>query len=215
MKTVSLSGSPRENVGKKDAKKNRNLGKVPCVLYGGKEQVHFAVDEKSFIKIIFTPEVFLINIQIDGKEFNAVLQDIQYHPVSDRVLHADFLEIMPGKPVTIAVPIKISGVAPGVLAGGKLLKKKRKIRVKALQEHLPDNIEIDISNLEIGDSVKIKDIKIENLEHLDSPRDMVVAVKVTRIAARDADLYGDEEAEEGEETAPEEGEGATETPPEE
>ena len=202
MKTVSLSGSPRENVGKKDAKKNRNLGLIPCVIYGGKEQIHFTVEEKSFSKLIFTPEVYLINITIDGKEYNAIMQDIQYHPVSDRVLHIDFLELIPGKPVTIAVPIKVTGVSKGVLAGGKLIRKKRKVRVKALQEHLPDNIVLDITDLEIGDAIKIRDIKLDNLELLDNPRDMVVAVQVTRIAA--GMEAGEEEVEE------EEGEGAVE-----
>ena len=107
MKTVSLSGSLRENVGKKDAKKNRREGKVPCVLYGGKEQIHFQMEEKAFTKIVFTPEVFIINISIGDKQYQAILQDIQYHPVTDVILHADFLEILPGKHISIGVPVKL------------------------------------------------------------------------------------------------------------
>merc|ERR1711991_623833 len=151
----SLSGSPRENVGKKDAKKNRKLGKVPCVLYGGKEQTHFIAEEKDFKNIIFTPEVFIINLNIDGKEVQAVLQDIQYHPVTDRILHVDFLEVIPGKPVTVAIPVAIEGNAPGVMKGGKLRIKIRKMGVSALAENLPDQIVIDISKLDIGNGVKV------------------------------------------------------------
>lgn len=203
MKSVSMSGSLRENVGKKDAKKHRKEGKIPCVIYGGKEQIHFTIEEKGFSKIIFTPEVYLINLNVDGKEYKAILQDVQYHPVSDRVLHVDFLELMPDKPVTIGVPVIITGVSEGVLAGGKLHQKKRRINVKGLQEYLPDFINIDITNLNIGDSIKIKDIDIENLELLDSLRDMVVSVKVTRVAAGMAE--GEDEGVEEEEEVAEEG----------
>jgi large subunit ribosomal protein L25 len=183
MKTISMSGSQRENVGKKDARMHRREGKIPCVLYGGKEQVHFTADEKSFIKILFTPEVFIIKLTIDGKDYDAILQDIQYHPVTDRVMHADFLEMVPGRPVTIALPFKVTGTSEGVLQGGRLNKKKRKIRVRGLVEHLPDYIELDITPLKIGDSIKVGDIHIEHLEMLDSARDVVVNVKVTRVVA--------------------------------
>ena len=113
MKTVSMSGSLRENVGKKDAKAHRREGKIPCVLYGGKDQIHFTLDDKEFSKIIFTPEVYIINLKVDGKEHTAILQDVQYHPVTDRVLHADFLQVLDGKPVVIGIPIKLEGAAPG------------------------------------------------------------------------------------------------------
>jgi large subunit ribosomal protein L25 len=195
MKTISMSGSQRENVGKKDARMHRRDGKIPCVLYGGKEQVHFTAEEKSFIKILFTPEVFIIKLNIDGKDYDAILQDIQYHPGPDRVMHADFLEMVPGRPVTVALPFKIKGISEGVLQGGKLHKKKRKIRVRGLVEHLPDFIELDITPLKIGDSIKVGDIHVEHLEMLDSARDVVVNVKVTRVVA-----------------APTEGEGAPAAP---
>jgi large subunit ribosomal protein L25 len=197
MKTVSMSGSRRENVGKKDAKMNRKLGKVPCVLYGGKEQIHFIADEKDFVKIIFTPEVFIIKLSIDSKEYNVVLQDVQYHPVTDKILHVDFFEILSGKPVIIGLPVIIEGNATGVLKGGQLAKKIRKLKVKALVEHLPDNIVLDITNLEIGDSIRVKDVSKENLEFLDIPNAEIVGVKVTRIVETIEEVG--EEAEKGEE----------------
>ncbi|MCX6234882.1 MAG: 50S ribosomal protein L25/general stress protein Ctc [Bacteroidetes bacterium] len=183
MKTISMSGSQRENVGKKDARMHRREGKVPCVLYGGKEQIKFAVEEKAFKKVLFTPEVFQIRLNIDNQEHDAILQDVQYHPVTDVVMHADFLELVPGRPVIVALPFKTKGTSEGVLQGGKLHKKKRKIRVKGLVEHLPDYIELDITPLKIGDSIKVGDIHIEHLEMLDSARDVVVNVKVTRVVA--------------------------------
>ncbi len=197
MKTVSMSGSLRENVGKKDAKMNRKLGKVPCVLYGGKEQIHFTADEKDFVKIIFTPEVFIIKLSVDSKEYNVVLQDVQYHPVTDKILHVDFLEILSGKAVIIGLPVIIEGSAIGVLKGGQLVKKIRKLKVKALVEHLPENIVLDITNLEIGDSIRVKDVSKENLEFLDIPNAEIVGVKVTRIVETIEEAG--EEAEVGEE----------------
>jgi large subunit ribosomal protein L25 len=180
MKTVSMSGSLRESVGKKDAKRSRREGKVPCVLYGGKEQIKFVMDDKFFTKILFTDEVYLLKINIDSKEYNAVLQDIQYHPVTDTVLHADFLEILPGKKVTIAIPVKVEGVAPGVLSGGKLNKKLRKIKIKGLVEDLPDFVTVNINELNIGDSIKVKDVKNDKLEFLDMPSSVIVSVKTAR-----------------------------------
>jgi large subunit ribosomal protein L25 len=192
------------HVGKKDAKKLRYQGDVPCVLYGGKDQVHFSMTEKDFKKIIFTPDVYILKISIDGKEHTAILQDIQYHPVNDRILHADFLEVIPGKPVIIGIPIKIEGKAPGILKGGRLVKKLRKLTVKALTEDLPDNILIDISKLDIGDSIKVRDIKHPNLEFLDIKGGEIIGVKTARGAA--AEDEEEEEGEGGEETATEGGE---------
>ena len=180
MKTVSLSGSLRENVGKKDAKKHRREGKVPCVIYGGEKQIHLAIEEKSFKKIIFTPEVYLVNIKVDGKEYLTILQDIQYHPVTDNILHADFLEIISDKPVTISVPVKIEGVAPGVLQGGRLVKKLRKLKVSGLVESLPEFIMLNIDKLNIGNSIRVKDVVYKNLTFLDTPNAVIVAVKTAR-----------------------------------
>jgi large subunit ribosomal protein L25 len=180
MKTVSLSGSPRENVGKKDAKKNRKSGKVPCVLYGGKEQLHFVVEEKPLKKIVYTPEVFIISLDIQGKIYQTIFQDIQYHPVTDNFLHVDFLEILPDKPVTIAVPIKTEGTPAGVLKGGRFISKMRKLKIKSLAKDLPDFIPIRIEKLDIGDSVKVMDIQMDNVLFLDPPSSVIVGVRTAR-----------------------------------
>jgi large subunit ribosomal protein L25 len=180
MKKVSLSGSIRENVGKKDAKKSRKMGNVPCVMYGGKEQIHFEIDSFTFGKIIFTPETYLVELNIDGKVYNALLQDVQYHPVSDTALHADFLEVIPGKPIITALPIRITGNSPGVIAGGKLQQKLRKMKVRGVVENLPEEIIVNISKLKIGDSIKVKAVTTDNVEFLDIPNAVVVMVKTAR-----------------------------------
>ena len=180
MKTVSMSGSLRENVGKKDAKMNRKNGKVPCVLYGGKDQIHFLTNEKDFKDIIFTPEVCFIDLDINGKQYKATLQDVQYHPVSDNILHVDFLQIIEDKPIIMSVPIKVIGTSPGVLRGGKLVVKMRKLKVKGLASVLPDDIKIDISPLDIEDYVKVNNLSVEGVEFLNVPTSIVVMIKSTR-----------------------------------
>ncbi|MBE0661549.1 MAG: 50S ribosomal protein L25/general stress protein Ctc [Bacteroidales bacterium] len=197
MKTVSMSGSLRGNVGKKDAKKARKDGMVPCVLYGGKEQVHFTMTEKAFKPILFTPDAFLINLEVDGKKYDVILQDVQYHPVTDSVLHADFIEIMPGKTIKVSVPVNTVGVSKGVLRGGKLTKKFRKLLVKGLVENIPDSIDVDISKLDIGGSIKVSDVKVKNIDLLDPPSAMVVTVRTARVLA----LTPEEEEEEAAEAA--------------
>jgi large subunit ribosomal protein L25 len=194
MKTVSLSGSLRENVGKKDAKALRNEGKVPCVLYGGKDQIHFTADAASFKPIIFTPETFLIEIDVDGKKYNTILQDVQYHPLSDKLLHADFLLAPADKPITVYLPVKHKGTSPGVIRGGKLKLKLNKVRVKGLINDLPEYIMVDISKLQIGQSIKVRDLKLENVSFLSPASAVIIDVKMSRGAASE-----DEEEEEGEE----------------
>ena len=180
MKKVSLSGSLRGNVGKKDAKAQRAAGKVPCVIYGGKEQVHFSADEVAFKPILYTPHSHLIEIDVDGKQYLTILQDLQSHPVSDSILHADFLELSPEKPVIISVPVRITGTSPGVLRGGKLVKKFRKIKIKALIPNLPDEVEVNISNLDLNQSIKVSDLKLDNVEFLDVKSSVIVTVLTTR-----------------------------------
>ena len=201
MKTVSLSGSLRESVGKKDAKKNRREGKVPCVLYGGKEQIAFVLKNLDFEKLVFTPDVHLLNLNIDGKEYFAILQDVQYHPVTDMVLHADFLEVTEDKPITIGLPVRFFGNVPGVMAGGRLIKKMRKVIVKGIAKNLPDFIEIDMSKLNIGDNIKIKDLAIDKLEFLDHENAVVVLVKTARTVEEIEGIEEEEEEEEGAEAA--------------
>jgi large subunit ribosomal protein L25 len=180
MKTVSISGSPRENVGKKDAQELRRNGRVPCVLYGGKEQVHFHADVKEFKNLIFTPDVNLVKLNIDGKEYDASMQDSQFHPVKDTLLHVDFLQLFTDKKVKIDIPVKLTGTSEGVRAGGKLVKKQRLLKVYALPTDLPDSIEVNIENLKVGGVIKVKDLKTGKLEILNSPSSVIATVKGKR-----------------------------------
>ena len=180
MKSVSISGSPRENVGKRDAKEQRKNGLVPCVLYGGEKQYQFVVDKKQFANLIYTPEVRYAIISLDGKEIPAILQASQYHPITDELLHVDFLEIVDGKPITIGLPIKIVGTSPGVLRGGKLVKKVRKLKVRGLLQDVPEEIPVDISGLNIDNSVKVNELHIDNITFVENPNSIVAAVLSTR-----------------------------------
>jgi len=201
MKTVSMSGSLRENVGKKDAKKQRKQGKVPCVLYGGEQQIHFSLEGIDFNKILFTPESFIIKLSIDGKEYESILQDIQYHPVSDRVLHADFFEVKEGLAFVSSIPVTFTGSAVGVLKGGRLVKIMRKIKAKGLKGDFPEKLVLDVTKLEIGSVIKISDVSIDKLELLDPHSSVIVAVKTTRSAGMlDEEEEGEGEGEEGEST---------------
>lgn len=183
MKTVSMSGSLRENVGKKDTKALRSEDKVPCVLYGGSEQqIKFSVPKKDFIPLLFTPDTNYVKINIEGKEHNAILQDIQYHPVNDEVLHADFLRIFDDKPIKIAVPVKTTGTAPGVLQGGKLNLKMRKVKLYGLPNDIPQEVVVDISKLNIGQGIKVSEISVPNVEFMEVKSSVIVAVKATRNA---------------------------------
>jgi large subunit ribosomal protein L25 len=182
-----MSGSLRENVGKKDAKKLRKSELVPCVLYGGKqEQIRFSVGQKDFKPLLFTPDTHFVELTIDGKIYQAVLQEVQYHPVSDAVLHADFLQIIDDKPITISVPVRTNGVAPGVLQGGKLEIKIRKMKLRGLPAAIPQYVDIDISSLEIAQGVKVEEVAIDNVEVLNVKTSIVVWVKPTRNSAKAA-----------------------------
>ena len=180
MKSVSISGSLRENVGKKDAKAQRRNGMIPCVLYGGEKQYEFVVPEGQFRNLIYTPEVKYAIVNIDGKEIPAVLQASQFHPITDKLLHVDFLEVVDGKPITIGLPIRINGTSPGVLRGGRLVKKVRKLKVRGLLNDIPEFIPVDISGLDIDNSIKINELKIDNLTFVENPNAVVVAVLSTR-----------------------------------
>ena len=183
MKTVSMNGSPRESVGKKDAKLQRSEGKIPCVLYGGKEQIKFTADEKSFHQIIFTPDSHFIKLSISGKEHDCVLKDIQYHPVSDTILHADFIEFEMDKPLTMSVPVKFTGNAPGLIKGGQLVKKFRKLNVRALPADMPESVVIDISELDIDQKITVGELVQENFKILEQPERYIIAIRATRVSA--------------------------------
>ncbi len=185
MKSVSISGSPRANVGKTDATALRNSKRVPCVLYGGKEQVHFSVLEADFKDLIYTPHVNTVDLDIEGKKFKAILQEAQFHTVKDNLLHVDFLEVIAGKPVTMSIPVKTTGTSPGVRNGGKLNKKLKTLRVKGLVEKMPDTIDIAIDKLEIGDGVRVGDLKFDGLTFLNAANVTVVNVQVTRVVVEE------------------------------
>lgn len=180
MKIVSISGSLRQSVGKKDAQKLRKDNKVPCVLYGGSEQIHFSTHEDSFKDIVFTPETCFVDINIEGKTTRSILQDIQYHPVNDTIVHADFLQISEEKTITLSIPLEIEGNSPGVMRGGKLVKKFRRISVKALPQNMPEKIVASIAELDIEQSIKIADLKSDKYELMHPERNVVVSVISTR-----------------------------------
>jgi large subunit ribosomal protein L25 len=183
MKTVSLSGSLRANVGSRDAAELRNKGMVPCVLYGGKEQIHFFTDTRNFKDIIFTPEVNLVEVEVDGHKYKSILQEAQYHKINDRLIHADFLQVFDDKPVVIELPVKPIGASEGVKEGGKLTVKMRKLRVRSLIKHLPESINLNVDHLAIGKSIAVGDIKIEGVEILNAKNVTVISVNTTRAVA--------------------------------
>ena len=182
MKSIEVKGFSREGLGKKDSKKLRNEGKVPCVLYGGEEPIHFFADAADFRDVIYTPKVFLIDLEVDGTVHKAIMQDVQFHPVEEQILHIDFLKIVEDKPVKIEVPIKIEGYAKGMRAGGKLKTNLRRLKVKALAKDLPDFIKINISDLDLGESIKVGQVETENIELLNSKSIPVVSIVITRAA---------------------------------
>lgn len=182
MKSIEIKGFLREGLGKKDSKKLRNEGKVPCVLYGGDEPIHFFAEAGDFRKVVYTPKVYLIDLDIDGTPYKAIMQDVQFHPVDEQILHVDFLKITEDKPVKIEVPILVEGYAKGMRTGGKLKVNLRRLRVKALAKDLPDTIKIDITNLEIGDSFKVGQLELDNIEFLNSKSVPVVSIVITRAA---------------------------------
>jgi len=208
MKSVTIKGELRTSLGKKDAKKLRAAEKAPAVLYGGDETIHFSVDFSELRQLIYTPNVYLIELDIDGKNYNAIMQDIQWHPVDEVVLHVDFLKIQPEKPIKIEVPIKVNGRAKGIKEGGKLNTNLRRLKVRALATDIPDAIEIDVTELEIGQSIKIADLNIDKIEFLNEKSNVVVGVITTRAARSAAGMLLPEDEEE--EAAEEGGEGGEE-----
>jgi len=202
MKSVSISGSLRENVGKKDAKAQRRQGFIPCVIYGGKEQKTFTVDEKQFKDLLYTPEVKFAEINISGTTYTAIVQASQYHPITDKLLHVDFLEVVDGKPITIELPMKITGSAPGVLKGGFLHRRVRKLKVRGLLKDIPEFITADISKLEINDAIKVGDLHVDNLTFVERPTKITVAVTPTRNVIEDTTATATEEGATEEGAAP-------------
>lgn len=192
MKSVAMFGYLRDGVGKSSTKTLRNEGKVPCVLYGGSEHIHFSMYAQDFKPLVYTPNTYKVKLEIEGKIYHAILKDIQFHPVNDTIVHADFLEINESKPVSLQIPVKIEGNSVGVRAGGKLIVKAKKLLVKGLASLMPDSITVNIDDLEIGKSIKVGDLSVsEGLTILDSPNNPVVSVKTTRAAASAAAAAAD------------------------
>ncbi|UCG28087.1 MAG: 50S ribosomal protein L25/general stress protein Ctc [Bacteroidales bacterium] len=196
METFEINGSIRENTGKKDARHLRKDGDVPCVLYGGPEVIHFSAPEKAFKNLIYTPNIFLLKINIDGKNYDALLKDLQFHPVTDRILHIDFIEVSANKPVIVTMPVRLTGDSIGIKNGGKLRWKRRQMKVKGLPKDFPDYLDVDITNLEIGQTIKVGELSYDNLHVLDPARSMVAAVVSSRLVAKGMAAAIEEEVEE-------------------
>lgn len=180
MKTIAISGSPRENVGKRDAKGLRYEGKVPAVLYGGKNQIHFSVKRTDLNQAIYTPEANFLEITIGDQKTKAIIKDTQFHPLTDQLLHVDFLELFDDKEILMEIPVKLTGTSPGVKMGGKLVQKLRKLRVKALPKNMPQVIEISIEKLEVGNLFRVGDLQPKDYLVTNIPEDTIVSVSMSR-----------------------------------
>jgi large subunit ribosomal protein L25 len=182
MKTFELKGSLRTDLGKKASKAERVSENVPCVLYGGAENIHFTTTVSDIRKLIYSPEVFIVDLDIDGKKTKSIMKALQFHPVTDKVLHIDFLQITEDKPVVVELPVKLEGLAEGVKAGGKLALEMRKLKVKGLYPQIPENILIDVTELGLGKSIQVAKVSVANLEILNAKNAVVAQVKLTRAA---------------------------------
>jgi large subunit ribosomal protein L25 len=180
MKTVALTGELRSNLGSKSSRALRNEGKVPCVLYGGSELIHFFIYSPDFKNLVYTPNTYKVQLTIEGKKYQAILQDMQFHPVNEAIIHADFLLVDDKKQVTVSIPVKVTGNSPGVRSGGKLIQKVQRLKIKGLISNIPDSVDVNIDTLDLGQSIKIKQINIPNIDILDSKDNAIVTVKMTR-----------------------------------
>ena len=182
MKSFELKGTVRTDLGKKASKAERVSDNIPCVLYGGKDNVHFTTTVSEVRKLVYSPDVFVVNLEIDGNKTKAIMKALQFHPVTDKVLHLDFLQLTEDKPVVVEIPVKLEGLAEGVKAGGKLALEMRKLKVKGLYQQIPENIVIDVTALGLGKSIQVGAVSVENLEILNAKNAVVAQVKLTRAA---------------------------------
>jgi large subunit ribosomal protein L25 len=187
MKSITIKGSERENVGKKATKAVRDAGMVPCVIYGGSQPVHFAADERAFKDLVYTPNAHTVVIELEsGKKVDCILQDIQFHPVSDKILHIDFFQLNDEKEIVMEVPVKVTGTSPGVLLGGVLRLNQRRLKVKALPKNLPDFVEADITPLEMGNKLYVTKIPTNNFKLMHPDNTVVCQVRISRAAMKAA-----------------------------
>lgn len=187
MQTITIVGSQRESVGKAASKALRNAGQVPCVLYGGgNTAIHFAAEAKAFKNLVYTPNVYTATIELEGKKYISILQDIQFDPVTDKIMHIDFYELNPKKEITIEVPIKIVGTSKGILAGGTLRVVNRKLKIKALPDNLPDFVEVDITELDMGNRLYVTKIPQEKYKIMHPDNTVVVQIRASRAATKAA-----------------------------
>ncbi len=182
MKTLALNAIARTDFGKKAAKEIRNNGYVPCVMYGGEETIHFQVKDEELRNLLYSPDVYVVEISLEGKTYKAILKDSQFHPVKDTTLHLDFLQVFDTKPIVVEIPVKLSGLANGVKAGGKLSLDMRKLRVKGLYTNVPECLNIDVTSLELGKTIQVGALHFDNLELMNAKNAVVCAVKLTRAA---------------------------------
>src|SRR6185312_10784625 len=180
MKSIAISGSPRENVGKRDAKELRYQALVRAVLYGGPTQTHFSVSAADLKAVVYTPVVHFIDLDIAGTKSQAIIKDIQFHPLTEQIIHVDFLLLDEKKPIVMEIPIRLTGTSPGVKTGGKLVQKLRKLRIKALPKDQLDNIDVSIETLDVGRSVKVSDLKFDKQTILNAKEDTIVSVTTSR-----------------------------------
>ena len=180
MKSLAITGARRAAQSKQETKRLRAEGKVPCVLYGGKEQIHFSAPALSLKNLVYSPDVHIVNLDIEGSAHRAVMKELQFHSVNDRLLHIDFYEIQDDKKVTVDVPVRLKGTAVGVRAGGQMLHKMRMLKISALPKDLPDQFEIKVDDMEIGHTVRVRDMKLDGVTFLDIPAAAIVAVKTAR-----------------------------------
>jgi large subunit ribosomal protein L25 len=212
MKTLAISAKLRNETGKTDSKALRNQGNVPCVLYGGEKQVCFYAHENDFRNLVYTPDVFIVEFDIEGEKYRTVMQDLQFHPVTEKLLHLDFLQIFDDKEVTVTIPVRLTGNAVGIRDGGILSFRRRKIITRAIPSNLPDYIEINIEDVEIGQSIFIKDLRNERYAFLAPDNAVVVGVRVAReLIIEEEEIEG--EVAEGEVAEGEVAEGGTEATP--
>ncbi|MFW5644842.1 MAG: 50S ribosomal protein L25 [Bacteroidota bacterium] len=203
MKTKEISVKKREKLGKAETRKLRNEEMVPCVMYGGDKNYHFYTDHVTFSKLVFSPEVHLVELDMEGEKHKAIIQQVQFHPVTDKIIHIDFIEVFDDRPVIATIPIELTGSSLGVKNGGKMRQRRRYLKVKGLVKDLPERLQVDITQLDIGQVIKIGDLGYPNLEILDPHRSMIVSVVSSRVAMKGMVIE-----EEGAEEEAAEGEGA-------